>query len=813
LYSQLINALRFCTGGIIETKKMREENGNNVIIKNSGEVDVMGDYQCVGKPLVRKDALAKATGSAVFGPDVNFPDQLYGAVLQSPYAHAKILSIDVSEAEKLPGVVKVITGKDITGLFGQFIVDQSVFALDKVRYNGEPVAAVAAETEAIARQALKLIRTEYEPLEPVLDPVKALEEDAPLVHERWSCYVRSSEANPKDGTNLCDYFRLRHGDIEKGFAESDIVVENEYRTAAINHSTIETHCATAKYDRMSRQLTIWSPAQSPFLVRKQLASLFGIPHKNVRLICTLIGGGFGSKYELKVEPIAAALAFYTDGRPLKIVFMRKEDYLGGCVRGAVVTRIKTGVTEDGLLKAQKIDIYFDTGAYSTTGPRINYNAGLASISPYKIPNVSIDGYTVVTNKNITSAYRGFGKPEVCFAYENQMDILAEKLCIDPLAFRLKNIYHSGDVSATGEVLPEVGTEKCLHEAAKLIGWEDGYKRTISPGGKYRAKAIACGCKLTGTPSGSSVILKFNDDATVTVLMSGTELGQGTNTVIAQIVAERLYLPYDNVEIAPIDTMYTPYEKTTTGSRLTYHVGNAALKAANDVIEQIKKLAAINWKVDISDIKFEDGVIVGPEGKCVSIARIGETSLLREQEPVLGCGRFTTSDTFVKPDADHQSEKPTAQWFWIAEAVDLEVDPVTGKTEILKFAAAQDVGMAINTMNCVQQVEGGVAMGLGHALMEELIYDENGKLLNGNMVDFKVPTAMDLDFEIDVSLVENPARDGPFGARGIGEPPVVPVSAVISCAVSRAAGVRMKSIPLKADKVLKALKDADATERR
>ncbi|MDR1574490.1 MAG: xanthine dehydrogenase family protein molybdopterin-binding subunit [Treponema sp.] len=785
---------------------MPEQKGNNVIVRDAGDAGTMGSFKYVGKPLIRNDALAKAAGRAVFGSDIRFPNQLYGAVLQSPHAHAKILSLDVSEAEELPGVVTVITGKDFTGLFGQFIVDQRVLAFDKVRYNGEPVAAVAAETEALARQAIKRIKVEYEALEPVLDPVEALEEGAPLVHEKWSGYARSSEANPRDGTNLCDYFRLRHGDTKKGFAESDLVIENEFRTSGVHHSTIETHCATAQYDGLSNLLTIWSPAQSPFLIRKQLASLFGIPQKNVRLICTMIGGGFGSKYELKVEPIAAALAYYSGGRPVRIVFTRKEDYLGGCVRGMSVIRIKTGVTIDGFLKVQKMEVFYDTGAYSTTGPRINYNAGLASITPYKIPNVSIDGYTVVTNRHIAAPYRGFGKPEICFAYENQMDIIAEKLNMDPLEFRLRNIYRSGDISAAGETLPDVGTEKCLRGAAELIGWEEGYKARVTPEGKFRAKAIACGCKLTGTPSGSSVVLKFNEDATVTVLCGGTELGQGTNTVIAQIVAERLGLPYENIEIAPVDTMYTPYEKTTTGSRLTYHTGNAALKAAGDVISQIKKLAAISWGVEVSAVTFEDGVIAGPGGQNIRLEEIGKSKILSEQEPVIGRGQFATSDIFVKPDADHQSEKPTAQWFWMAHAVEIEVDPATGKTEILKYAAAQDVGQAINTMNCVQQVEGGVAMGLGHALTEELIYDDKGRLLNGNMVDFKIPTAMDVDFETGVILVENPVRDGPFGARGIGEPPVVPVAAVISCAVSRATGIRMKGIPLKACKVLKILKD-------
>lgn len=793
-----------------EEKALAAQPGGDVIVENAGDVGVMGNYRVVGHPLPRKDALEKVTGAAVFGPDVSFPDMLHAAIYQSPHAHAKILSYDLAAAKAVPGVRLVLTGEELTDNFGAFIADQPVLARGKVRYHGEPVVAVVADDAHAAREAVKKVRVEYEELPAVLDPYEAMQPGAPLVHENWSGYAHTSDFTAVDGTNLCDHFPLRCGDVEKGFAEADVVIENTYRTAGVNHSTIEVHVATAKFDPATKQLTIWSPAQSPFMVRKQLAGLFGLKQSDVRMICTYIGGGFGGKYELKLEPIAAALAMRTGGRPVRVIYNRHEEYLGGCVRGGTVIKIKSACNRDGKMVAQKIENYFDTGAYSTTGPRINYNAGFAAITPYKIPNICIDGYTVATNKQITSAYRGFGMPEYSFAFENQMDLLAEKIGMDPYEFRLMNLYHTGDVSATGEVLPAVGIEKCLRAAADLIHWEDGdWKRRVMPDGKWRAKGIACGIKLTGTPSTSSVVLKFNDDASVQVLQSGMELGQGVNTVIPQFVAERLGIPYENVSVTPVDTMYTPYEKTTTGSRLTFHVGNAAVKAADDVIDQLRGLAAIAWKTDKENVTFADGVLYGPEGRSQALRDIGKTGFMKEQEPVLGRGLYTTSDTWDKPDpATHASKKPTAQWFWAAHACEVEVDPKTGKIAILDYAAAQDVGIAINTMTCTQQVEGGVVMGMSHCLLEGLIYDDRGHLLNGNMVDFKVATSKDTGFNIKVALVENPVDDNPYGARGIGEPPVVPPAAAISTAVSRACGVRLKSIPLKSDEVLSAIQSRE-----
>jgi len=772
----------------------------------------MDDYRLVGKSIERKDVLEKVSGTAVFGADVNLPRQLYAAICRSPYASAKIINVDTSLAEKVPGIRVILTGRDGLGNYGQFIADQPVIAVDRVRYEGEPVAAVAAEDLDAAMEAVGKIRVDYEPLKPVLNPMDAIAPGAPLLHDDWSSYDMVHEAYPILGTNICDSFRLKRGDVEAGFKEADVIIEKDYNTKGIQHSTIETHCATARYDE--RGLVIWTPAQSPFMLRGQLAKLFKLSVNKVRLICTYIGGGFGSKYELKAEPLAAALAMRSGGRPVKLVFTRREDYVASGVRGPSYVHLKTGAKKDGRLVAYEIKVWYDTGAYTTTGPRITYNSGLAAGSPYKIPNVAVDAYTIVTNKQLTCAYRGFGVPEISWAYENQMDLLAAELGMDPLELRLMNAYEDGDISDTGEKLFSVGLKDCIREAARLIEWDKGYKGLLTPEGKLRAKGIACTNKLTGTPSTSSVIIKMNEDGSVTILQSGLELGQGVNTVVPIMVAEALGISIDKVMAVPVDTLYTPYEKTTTGSRLTFHVGNAALKAVEDMKRQIRHLASIAWKIDVEDVQIEKGIISGKDKigneKRLALEDIAKSGIMKEQEPIVGRGLYTTSDIFDPPDKEtHQSKRPAAMWFWSAQAVDLEVDPKTGKIEILKVAAAHDVGKVINRMGVTQQIEGSVSMGLGHTLLEEMIYDGNGILLNPNMVDFKVPTAPDATYDLKIAMVEHPHPEGPFGAKGIGEPALTPTAPAVGNAIARATGTRFYSIPLKADDILLALKEKEA----
>lgn len=767
----------------------------------------MSGYRLVGKSVERKDALEKVTGKAIFGPDVNLPRQLYAAICRSPWAHAKITSIDISEAAKVPGVKVILTGKENPGYFGQFILDQPVIAVDRVIYEGEPVAAVAAEDMDAAMEAVRKIKVEYEPIKPLLNPMEAIQPDAPLLHEDWNRYEMAHGAHPTHRSNICDSFRLRKGDIEEGFKEADIIIEKDYNTKGIQHTTMETHCTTAQFD--GKGLKIYTSAQSPFMLRAQLCKLFKLSMNKVRLFCTCVGGGFGSKYELKAEPLAAALAMKAKGRPVKLVFTRHEEFLSGGVRGPSYVHLKTGAKKDGKLVAYQIKVYYDTGAYSTTGPRVTYNSGLSAGSPYNIPNVSVDAYTIVTNKQLTCAYRGFGVPEISWAYESQMNLLAKELNMDPVELRLMNAHDDGDTSATGEKLFSVGLKDCIKEAARLIEWDKDFKPGLTPEGKLRGRGIACTQKVTGTPSSSSVIIKLNEDGSVTILQSGMEIGQGVNTVIPIMVAEALGISIDNVTNAPVDTLYSPYEKTTTGSRITFHTGNAALKAVEDIKRQLKHIVSNAWGIDENLIKIENGIIIGKDGngneKILAIEDIGKSGIMKEQEPIVGRGAYSTKDIFDPPNIEtHQTKRSTVMWFWSAQAVELEVDPKTGQVKILKYAAAHDVGKVINRMGVQQQIEGSVMMGLGHALLEEMIYDENSLLLNPNMVDFKVPTSRDVDFDLRVAMVEHPHPEGPFGAKGIGESPLTPVAPTVGNAIAQATGIRLYSLPMKADDILLAI---------
>ncbi|MHB1404322.1 MAG: xanthine dehydrogenase family protein molybdopterin-binding subunit [Desulfitobacteriaceae bacterium] len=763
----------------------------------------MDQETLIGQSVTRKDVWDKVTGSTVYCADLSFPRQLYGAVYRSPLPHARIVGLDLSGTWGIPGVKVVVTGEDFPNRFGQFIKDQPFLASKKVCYVGEPVVAIAAESPEAAAAAVEQVRVDFEPLSPVLDLFEAMAEGAPLLHENWDEYKRAGAVSPVVSSNICDHFRLCKGDIEAGWQEADVIIENEFSTSMIQHVTIETHCAIAQY-KDDGSLTVWTPGQSPFMLRQQLAEAIGLPLNKIRIIATTIGGGFGSKYELRAEQLAIALAMKARGRPVKIVFDRQDEFAGSNVRGPAHFKIKTGAKKDGKLVVQEIVAYWDTGAYSTVGPRINYNAGFAASGPYEIPNIKIDGYCICTNKPIGGAYRGYGVPEVAWAYETQMDVLAHELNIDPLALRIANALEEGSISASGEPLFSVGVKDCLEAVGQQIGWTGQGGSVITADGKIRAKGVACFSKLTGTPSNSSVIIRFNEDGTANVLQSGMELGQGITTVVSQIVAHELGIDVDKIRVAPVDTEFSPFEKTTTSSRLTFHVGNAAILAAKDVLEQLKQLAAKYWKLEASQVKAECGQITGSGGQSIRINEIKKTALLKEQPPVIGRGSYSTADIFDPPTADtRQSKRPTVFWMYGAQAAEVEVDPETGLVEVLKIAAAHDVGKVINPLGCLQQIEGSCVMGMGHVLMEEMIFDR-GKVLNANMVDYKVPTAMDATMETSVSFVEHYHPEGPYGAKGVGEPGIAPTAAAIGNAISEAIGKRVYSLPIKPETIVDAL---------
>lgn len=764
----------------------------------------MGEYRFVGEALPRIDTFDKVTGLATFGMDFKLPDMLFGKVLRSGLAHARIIAIDTSKANVVPGVKAVITGKDVPYTYGSIIKDRPFLAVDKVRFAGEFVAAVAAIDESAGEEAMELIKVDYEELPPILDPFEAMKKDSILIHEGINNYSHSPVAFPIKNSNICSYYKLRKGDVETGFRESDFVFENTYKTEMIQHVPMEPHMAIARIDPYSGNITIWSNNVSPYIIRSELAQALGISMSKIRIIVPEVGGSFGSKMYLKLEHVALGLAMKVNNRPVKIALNRDEEFTSSVVRGPSITRIKTGVNKKGVFIAREINTVWDTGGYAECGPMVARNSGHTAAGPYRIQHVKIDGYCVYTNKHIGGAFRGYGVPEVAWAYESHVDEIAKELSIDPVEIRIKNAFVKGDINATGQKLQSVGLKECIMKVVSDIDWST--KETISPG-KKRGKGIACIHKATMAPSNSTAIIKMNEDGTVGLLMSTIEQGQGSEMVMAQMVAEEIGIDIKDVIVSPPDTEYTPFDSSTTASRSTFSMGNAIRAAAQDLKWQIAEITSDMFKVKHEDIIIENGWVYvrNREELRVEIQKIIPKYFGFRGGTLIGRGFFKADSMPMDPETS-QSEKASPFWMYAAQAAEVEVDLETGNVEIIKIAAAHDVGKAINPSNCSQQIEGGVVMGLGLSLYEEVIIDNKGKTANPNLHDYKIPTSLDLP-EISAYVVEAAEEDGPFGAKGLGEPVLAPTPSAIANAIYDAVGARIREIPITQEKVLKAIKRA------
>jgi carbon-monoxide dehydrogenase large subunit len=770
----------------------------------------MPDYVYVGKKVERPDAIGKVTGETQFAADINQPYQLYGAMLRSPHAYANIISIDISEAQAMEGVITVITGEDEHTGIGHYSAEMPTLAYKRVMYHGEPVVAVAAESLDIAHAALKTVKIEYEVLKPVLTMEESMHTDT--VFHDWSKLPCHHEMYYEQGTNIAHHTAIYNGDAEKGFAESEYIIEGVYETAGLQHVCIEGHVAIAKFDRDG--LVVWTCAQSPFFMRGQLAKAFSLPQNKVRMIIPPIGGGFGNKWELRAEPVAAALAKRAHGRPVKVVFTRHDEFMGAYSRGAMKIWIKSGISKDGKIIARKIYNLQDSGAYVNGAPRLNYLSSYAAAGPYNIDNIAIDAYTMITNKLPTSAYRGFGIQEVSFAAECHTDDICEACGFDRLDFRLKNVVHDGDTYFTGEKLFSIPVEKCIRIGAERIGLSEKFEK-VTPDGKLRGRGLCVTGKITGTPSGSSILIKLNEDGSVDVLKGGTDMGQGNNSIISIFAAEALQMDIGKINVAQTDTLYSPYEKSTTGSRLTFHMGRVIVEAAEDIHRQLKIRLGEHWGCPAEDVTIEGGVIIGRDKawnrKELPMNELGKARVLIEQDPIVGRGTYNTVHIWDKPDKKTgRSERISVMWFYTCQAVQVLVDPKTGHVEVEKVVAVHDVGQAINNDSIKGNIEGGVLQGLGHTLYEALEWDGEGHMLNANMADYKVPTAKEAGYELDIQLVEEPHPEGPYGCKGIGELPVCGVAAATSNAILDATGIRMNKIPIKPDDMYLALKNACKT---
>jgi carbon-monoxide dehydrogenase large subunit len=761
----------------------------------------MEELKFIGTNILRPDAQDKVRGKTQYTGDLKFPGMLYARLLRSPLAHAYIRKIDTRAARRIPGVKTIVLGKDYPFRFGGSSVrDTPILAWEKVLYHGEPVAAVVATDDQAAQEAIDRIETEFEPLPGVFDPVSGMEPDAPVLHPDLGSYTRASFVKPVSGTNICTHAILRTGDVKEGFRVSDRIYENSYRIPSIQHASLESHVTVSQADGSGR-VTLWASTQSPYLVRSETCDALGWDLNRLRVIVPPLGGGFGGKDFPRLEPLATVLALEAKGQPVRLWLDRDEEFLTK-VRPALVSVLKTGVKRDGSLVALEAKLHFDNGAYADFGPAVARASCFSVTGPYRIPHVMSDAYLVYTNTPPAGSFRGFGVPEIAWGYESQMDIIAADLGIDPVEFRLKNGLEEGDESPTGETMHSVGMKECLRRVSTAMAWGPN-----APKRKGVGRGIAAVHKSTGTPASSSIFIKMNEDGKADLLTSGVDMGQGLKTVLSQIAAEELGLTPDAVRVSFPDTGYTPYERTTTGSRATFLIGNSTRKAAAEVRKQMLAVASQILEAPPGDLMIQNSKIwvKGEEGRSITVGELWKGGLYsRGQYPLLGGGACSTADVYQPIDpATGRSARPTTFWMYVVQGVDVAVDEETGKIAVTRIVSAHDVGKAIHPLNCEGQIEGAVVMGIGSALMEGMVF-ENGQLSNSDWSSYRIPTALDIPTIVPL-IVEATHPDGPFGAKGLGEPGVGPIPPCIGNALFDATGIRVFDLPLTHEKIYWALK--------
>lgn len=768
----------------------------------------MQRFSIVGKSVCRVDALSKVTGEAKYADDIVLPGMLCGKILRSIYPHARILSINTEKAQKLTGVRAVVTAKDVPDrTHGTSIRDQGILARKKVRYVCEPVVAVAAVDEHSAQEALELIDIEYEELPGVFDPIEAMKPDAPLIHEELSSYKIFFEQTEKSMTGNINYHGIiNHGDINQGFRESEIIFDDVFTTPKVHQCYLEPHTAVASFDNSGR-VTVWTTTQRPHINQVNIAALLGLPMTKIRVIACHVGGAFGAKNRTLVEPICVALA-QKSKRPVKLSFSREEEFTSATTRHSSRIRMKTGVKRDGTLVARQVELIYDCGAYAPTS-NVIWLGMITAPGPYRIPHVKVEGFSVYTNKTIASAFRGFGGPQAAFAYESQMDIIANELKIDPVEIRLKNCFRQGDSLAIGQKLISVNVDKTILEATGRFKQLGGRK------GRYAGVGIAsvifsCG----GFPS--SCLVRLNQDGTVIVNSGGVDLGQGLKTILSQIVAEELGVCLEDIEVVLGDTDSTPFDIGLFNDRGTYTIGLAAMEAANDLKKQILNMAGQYLEENHENLEVKQGEISvkGNPERCVRLSELAGGLVERGQKrgPLIGKASVYPDTPTVDINKVKGSPGRTYPTFTFAtNVVEVEVDPETGHVTVLKAIGAHDCGTVMNPMALEGQIMGGMAIGLGYGLLEE-IQIEKGIVLNPNFLEYKLPLATDIP-EMEVFAVESYDEGGPFGAKGVGNSSVLGMAPAIANAIYNAVGIRVKELPITEGKILSALKKVEEEDGR
>jgi CO/xanthine dehydrogenase Mo-binding subunit/aerobic-type carbon monoxide dehydrogenase small subunit (CoxS/CutS family) len=760
-----------------------------------------GEGQTATDEVRRLEAPEKANGSATFTGDMKRQGMLIGKILRSQIPHGRIKRIRTDKALSVPGVGAVITAQDFPDKrIGLVIEDEVVLARGKIRYIGEPVAAVAAIDAETAERALDLIELEVEELPAVFDFAHSVDADAPLIHENYKEYTSKMPLNRKG--NVCLYTKIRKGDIEKGFAESDEIFEDTYTMPVVYQAPLEPKAVLAEVDHNGR-LHVWCGTARVFNVRSGIAEILNLPMSEIQVTGTSIGGGFGGKGEISIEPIVAMLALRAR-KPVKVEMTRREDFLASTPRHAMEISTKTGVKKDGTLLARQAIIKVDTGAYAYFGPNATSNAVALVSGPYDIPNLSIEGICVYTNKISCGACRGPGAPQAHFATETQMDRIARKLGMDPIELRMKNALKANDLTATGQVLTEGGYYEAL---AQLKKYMEEYLAVLPATDEGKALGVGVAGGFWGIPGfGSSATVKLNEDGTVILSMGSVEIGAGSDTAMALLVAEGLGIPLEHIRVVSGDTDTCPFDFGAIGSRTTQAMGVAVHQAIDGVKKQLLSFAEDYLEAPKELLTFGGGRIYVSERPEAGIPIAKATHLLAivKGGPVVATGTNTAPNPPFNPGFVECNTMPSKPFFaYGAQAVAVQVDKVTGKVDVLKVVASHNVGKAVFRGGIEGQIHGGVAMGLGYALSEEVIFS-NGRPLNDSFLDYRLPTMVDVP-EIIAVIVEKENARSPEDIRGVGEPTTIPTAAAVANAVFDAVGVRVNHLPLTPEKVYWALK--------
>ncbi|HEV8306299.1 MAG TPA: xanthine dehydrogenase family protein molybdopterin-binding subunit [Methylomirabilota bacterium] len=750
----------------------------------------------VGRSVPRLDAREKVTGAARYVTDLALPEMVHARLWRSPVPHARLHGVGVERAAAAPGVLAVCTAADLPVrrlCYGPAYKDQPILADGVVRYAGEPVVAVVADTPAHAEAALPLLDVRFEELQAVTTAEAALAPDAPLIHgalDPAGHFRDLSGLRPIAGTNVCHHWHAERGDLAAAFAEADLVVDDAYHYPALSHHALEPHCVIARVEA-DGSFTVWTGTQHPFPVRRELAEIFDVPLARVQVIVPLIGGAFGGKCYTKIEPIAAALAARVR-RPVRLA-LSLEESARTITRHAVTVRLKTAIRRDGTLLARECDVVLDTGAYADIGPRVATKAGYRAPGPYRIPHLRIDARCVYTHNVPAGAYRGYGVPQVTWASESQLDGIAERLGLDPLALRLRNLLKRGEEYVAGDTPMDGDLAEGLGAVARAVGWG-------VPDAPGRGQGLACAMKDGGgTHTVSMAVVRVHADGSVSLFAGTVEVGQGARTVLAQIAAETLGVPFETVVAVAPDTALTPYDHGTSASRSTTVMGLAVQAAARDAREQLLRLAADLLGTDPAALDLRGGRVVHGD-RALSVAEV-----VRGHFGLVG-GEVTGVGTFVPGAWSGSLGGATVFWETGMGAAEVEVDPDTGAVRIHKYVSAADVGTAINPRECAGQDEGAALQGLGPALFEARA-SEAGQLLNPGLIDYRLPTFLDLPDRFDTLLIENADGPGPFGSKGVGESGTFCAAPAIGNAIARATGVRLREVPMTPERVWRALQDA------